>query len=168
MTMTERLKDRPKYGEYVIPYTVVVINGVPDFRVTDMERWEECVVGKLCAICGGPLDYWVWYIGGKNCADSGLYFDLAMHEECCFYAASVCPFLAAGRDYSSRPQPDGASQNMIMVQHNNVVKASVLYASKRRRDQLRVFDNGDGQMLACTGPEIQRIQIWPKESKAGE
>lgn len=162
MTIPERMKNLPLYGEYPIPHGVVVVDGVPDFRVSDMDKWWECVRGKLCAICGGPLEYWVWYIGGDRCAEHGVYFDLAMHEECCFYAASVCPFLAVGRDYSDRSTARIEDAGYVKEARVDVVKAKVLYASKRRRDQLQVIRNGTAGLLVQTGPEKERIQVWPK------
>ena len=164
MTISDRLKDRPRWGEYAIPYTVVVVDGKPDFRVTDTEMWWRCIREKLCAICGGRLDYWVWYVGGGACAEQGLYFDLAMHEECCFYSAAACPFLAEGRDYSHRGTEHVEVAGYVKEVRHDVVKAKVLYASKRRRDQVTVVENGNQGYLVKTGPEIERIQIWPKES----
>ena len=159
MNINERLEKRPRYGEYVIPYTVIVIDGVPDFRVTDMDRWLECIERKLCAICGERLDYWVWYLGGPSCVEGSVYFDPAMHEECCFYSASACPFLLGERGYSKRPiiVPHGVIETHAME------RGAALYATKRRRDQVTITTLDTGQSAILVGPAIEQIQVWPKE-----
>lgn len=157
MTITERLKDRPVFQGMPVPYMVLVgKGGVPDFKVTDIERWHECVERKLCAICGTALDYWVWYIGGDKCADNGLYFDLAMHEECAFFSVSTCPFLAKDKDYATHIKAPPAGYTLAV--HHDVVRAEKMFASKRRRDQSKVT-RVNGQLCVKTGPEVERIEI---------
>ena len=47
MTITDRLQGRPIFQGFVVPYTVVVdAHGVPDFKVTNMDRWFECVEAR--------------------------------------------------------------------------------------------------------------------------
>lgn len=162
MTITERLKNCLVYGGLPVPFLAMVgADGVPDFKVTDMDRWVLCVKEKLCAICGEHLDYWVWYIGGTSCAEQGIYHDLAMHEECAFYSASACPFLAHGRDYAKDPKPPAGR---TLVSTLEIKKADVLYASKRRRDQVEIVQYGSG-LVVKTGPEVERVQIYPAVSK---
>lgn len=102
-----QLAKRPRHGEYPIPVTTLVKNGVPDFRTTDMDVWNQVVVGELCALCGEQLDYWKWFIGGPSCFETRLFFDAAMHEPCARYAMEVCPFLTMARGYSQRPLLEG-------------------------------------------------------------
>src|SRR5579864_7655450 len=153
MTITERLKGRPVYQGFPVPYTVVVdIHGVPDFKATDMDRWRDCVERNLCAICGHKLDYWVWYIGGPSCADEGIYFDLAMHEECCFFSAAVCPFIAKGRDYASHVKLPAGYERLSAHQ---VKRGAAIYASKRRRG-VKLVQVGGGVGVKA-GAEVERV-----------
>lgn len=100
----DRLKNRPTYRGFIIPaISIMDAQGVPDFRVIDMEKWHQIVNQRLCAICGEKLvpgQY--WFIGGDICEANHLFFDPAMHEECARYSFTVCPFLAFS-DYSKRP-----------------------------------------------------------------
>ena len=163
MTIPERMKSRPTYGGLPVPFAVVIDhNGVPDFKITDVDRWHQCIREKLCAICGERLDYWVWYIGGESCAEQGIYLDLAMHEECAFYSARACPFLAEGRDYSEHVKAPAGYQ--ATWKRHDVVKAAVLYASKRRRDQVEIVHNGSA-LAVKAGPEVERVQIYPEVKK---
>ena len=101
----------------------------------------------------------MWYLGGAGCADSGLYFDLGMHEECCFYSASVCPFIAKGRDSASHPKLPAGYERLVI---NEVKRAPVMYASKRRRG-VEVLPNGEGSLVKA-GSEIERVQIKEEQS----
>src|SRR4051812_20921614 len=159
MEIPERLGRRPQYRGMVLPFIVVMDDeGHADFRVVDMDRWFECINGMLCSMCGQRLDYWVWYIGGPNSSNEGVYIDLAMHEDCCFYSAAVCPFLRGERDSSQREVELAGYERSV---HHEVVRSDVLFATKRRRDQVVVQRNGDGYIVK-TGPEAMRVQLWPK------
>jgi hypothetical protein len=107
VTIPEHLAKRPLYGEYPIPVTTLILDGVPDFRVSDMEAWMRVVTKDLCGLCGESLDYWKWFIGGENAFKQQLFFDPAMHRDCAEYALQVCPFLGMTRGYSEREKPEG-------------------------------------------------------------
>lgn len=157
MTITERLKGRPVYQGFVIPYSILVVNGIPDFKTSDSERWLECATKRLCAICGARLDYWAWYIGSDTAADAGLFIDLGMHEECAFYSASVCPFIACGKEYAQNVRvPEGYVYLAAPAK-----RPAKMVASRRRRDQLTILANGPGFMVQV-GPELERIELEVK------
>jgi hypothetical protein len=154
----ELLQHRPTFHGYVIPYTVLIDDsGVPDFKVTDLERWLECATSHLCSLCGTGLDYWVWYIGSAAAADAGIYTDLAMHRECCTYAAATCPFIADGKDYADtiRHRP---GYTTIESAPRSAVSRPALFASKRRRDQLTILSDGLA-LRVRVGKEWERIPV---------
>jgi len=79
---------RDKRG-YPIPYLMM------DTQIhIDMEKQAECMLKRLCMICGKRLDNKKWFIGGHAAAKNRLFSDLAMHEECARYSLRVCPFLS--------------------------------------------------------------------------
>ena len=89
-----RLADRPLYRGLVIPYgTMILSNGDPDFTTNDEARRMEVMRDRKCAICGKPLDYWIYFIGGDKSYASRMFLDPAMHEECARYSMAVCPYL---------------------------------------------------------------------------
>lgn len=99
----ERLKARPMFRGVPIPFSSFVRDdGTPDFKVTDQHKWNACVTRRLCAICGGPLDGSVFFIGGERCMETHIFFDPAMHEECARYSFAVCPFIACGKEYAAK------------------------------------------------------------------
>lgn len=111
MNMPERLQRRPQWKGLPVFYTVLVgaddPDEVPNFKVTDMGRWEICMDERVCALCGEHLDYWVWWIGSEDHIKRQLFFDLYMHKECADYACYVCPYIAYGKAYGNhiRPSP---------------------------------------------------------------
>jgi hypothetical protein len=80
---------------YPIPYSVIVDSkGVPDFRVTDVERWMFAVNHRRCGMCGEPLGRKLAFVGGPLCHPNRYFTDLPMHRDCAEYALRVCPYLA--------------------------------------------------------------------------
>lgn len=70
----------------------------------------------LCGICGSSIDQYGWmcFIGSELSAQSREFSDPPMHQECAYYAAQVCPYLA-GTKREFRPGPtktEGAEDSM--------------------------------------------------------
>lgn len=127
MEIPARLKLRPIFAGLPIPYTTLVRDGKPDFRTNDIELWRDAATRRLCSQCGQSLDYYKWFIGGEKClverrdpdgvvyALTGVFVDLAMHEECARYAAAACPFLRGDRsEWSKREPPQGAEVDKLI------------------------------------------------------
>jgi hypothetical protein len=148
MDIPERLKSRPRWGELPIPYTTMIVEGKPDFRVADGEAWARCVRGRLCALCGQALGYYVWFIGGPLCYRHRFFFDPAMHEECARYALAVCPFLAGDRQYSGRELPGGAT----------VVKG----VSRQVPDRIALMQTRSYSLVRVSGVRQVRAEAFTK------
>lgn len=90
-----RLQRRPVDPRgYPIPYTVPVVNGVPQFRTTDLHATSYCIKNHLCGMCGQELVGWIAVIGGPDEFSQKVFSDPGMHEECARYALEACPFLS--------------------------------------------------------------------------
>lgn len=90
-----RLAAAPKDERgYPIPHTVHWIDGKPDFRVIDPEKWITAVKECRCGICGDVINGKMAFVGGPMSIENRLFTDLPMHQECAEYALQVCPFLA--------------------------------------------------------------------------
>ncbi len=88
------LRKRPLFKGFLIPYTAFIKNGIPDFKVIDPYKIEECILDGLCAICGQKLGAgWIAFIGGERSMQSRCFTDPAMHEPCARYSAVTCPYL---------------------------------------------------------------------------
>jgi hypothetical protein len=64
-----------------------------DFRTLHVDRHVEAGQKRLCAICGRPLPYWLWFLGGPMCLANRIFGDGPMHRDCMDYALQVCPYL---------------------------------------------------------------------------
>lgn len=118
-----RLRDRPLYGDLPVGFYFEWVDEdgalccvsrkpevKPDFRVICPMRWGQCVLKRLCPLCGKPLDYWAWIIGQVPESDTMTYVDPAMHEDCWRYALQVCPFLSKPHDKRRVGMPTGSSR----------------------------------------------------------
>jgi hypothetical protein len=93
----------PRYGEYPVPFIVHWKDGKPDFRVVDMDKWDQCVRNQLCSICGYKLGEIAFIVGGPITGNSYLFFDPPMHSKCAQYSAEVCPYVSGKkREFSDR------------------------------------------------------------------
>lgn len=109
MPDTVRNLPRDRRG-YPIPYIAVqnTAEGDPDFRTIDEEHWNDCVIDRLCEVCGTKLGYWIVFIGGEHSCTNRRFMDPAMHRECAEYARRVCPYLATPQyAYSRKAPPEG-------------------------------------------------------------
>ena len=108
-----RLQQRPTHSRtgFPIPWGVPVIDGEPDFRAIDPDRWMDCAGNGRCQLCGELIKRGGWFVGGPECATNRFFLDPAMHRDCAEYALRVCPFLAARSSHYSnldrRPAPEG-------------------------------------------------------------
>ena len=90
-----RLQGFPLYKGYLVHFTVWVSDdGTPDFRVVHEANRRECMIRKLCTLCGQTLEQPLVFIGSPKSVENRIFVDGPMHKECAVYAASVCPYLA--------------------------------------------------------------------------
>ena len=109
--MPRRLRQRPKdHRGFPIPFTTLIVDGKPDFRISDPDRWLTCLCDLRCALCGQTLDE-AWFVGGPSCEQSRQFLDPAMHRDCAEFALRTCPFLSMPKghfsDIERRPPPPG-------------------------------------------------------------
>lgn len=99
----DRLEDRPRHGRFPIPFvTYIDPKGVPDFKVHDNRRRQECADRRLCQLCGHSLEGEVLvFVGQEGSIERGVFGEPPMHEDCMEFAWRVCPWLA-GREWSGR------------------------------------------------------------------
>lgn len=97
---------------YPIPYTVKYDNnGLPDFRVIDVDKWHRAIKARCCGICGITLGGRIAFVGGPVSIANRLFNDLPMHRDCAEYAMRVCPFIAAPKFMYARMLPEGTQVN---------------------------------------------------------
>lgn len=123
------------YGEYPVPFIVQYIDGKPDFRVVDPDKWDRCVNEKLCSICGRRLGELCFIVGGPKTAANHLFFDPPMHQICAEFSAKVCPYVSGkNRQFSDRPVP-ATHSDMGDIQSRE--PSEELFLLKIRTDRIR-------------------------------
>jgi hypothetical protein len=96
--MPRRIAALPRHKGLPVPAMVQFDSqGVPDFKVIDMEKWGRLVGLRGCGICGATMGARVWFVGGPLAFTNGVFTDLPMHEDCAVYALRTCPYLALPR-----------------------------------------------------------------------
>lgn len=93
---------------YPVPWFVKWIDGEPEFRVMDPEKYARAVRDKLCWVCGEPLGSWLAFVIGPMCAVNRISAEPPSHRECAEFSARACPFLS--RPHMRRREagmPDG-------------------------------------------------------------
>ena len=87
-----------------LPITFVTLvnkDGIPDFKVVDLDKRQQAMTKRLCGICGEQLEYWMAFIGGPISCGNRFFFDPPMHIECAEYSKLVCPYLLNPKFVSS-------------------------------------------------------------------
>jgi hypothetical protein len=106
MDIPDFLSHLPTHGGLPVPFTVMYVNGIPDFRVVDHDKRRACMTDRLCAICGRRLGEYAWFIGGpKSLEMSNLFMDPPQHEHCARFAIATCPFLSGQVTEHNRAKP---------------------------------------------------------------
>ena len=78
---------------YPVPWFVKWIDGKPDFRVMDAEKWVKAVKFKLCWVCGDPMGAFKAFVIGPMCTVNRTSSEPPSHRECAEFSAKACPFL---------------------------------------------------------------------------
>lgn len=80
---------------YPIPWFTAFIDGKPEFRCSDPQKWLRCVKEKLCWVCGRPLHHkqQVWVLGPLS-GITGSSSEPPCHEQCAEFSVKACPFLS--------------------------------------------------------------------------
>ncbi len=78
---------------YPVPWFVTWIDGKPDFRLLDEEKFILAVRLKACSVCGTSLGRFKSFVGGPMNVLQMLSGEPPMHHECAFFAVRACPFL---------------------------------------------------------------------------
>lgn len=111
-TIPGRLARRPRDSRgFPIPAVAFIKeDGTPDFRITDIVRWQSVVTRRACALCGEPLGSRIAFVGGPKCHEFRIFTDAGMHLECANFAKTVCPYLVLpkARHAPSVATPAGA------------------------------------------------------------
>ena len=88
--------------------------GVANFGVLDPDRHDACWEGRLCAMCGRPMDGEVALYGDLvSLEPDGFYTEPPVHEACIVMAlGGLCPFISREK-VPRRPVGDDPTVNLL-------------------------------------------------------
>ena len=78
---------------YPVPWFVTWINGKPEFRAMDPEKWIRAIRFKLCWVCGDRMGRKMTFVAGPMCGINRTSSEPPAHYECAVWSARNCPFL---------------------------------------------------------------------------
>jgi len=95
-TLPDRMKNlHVDERGYPVPWFVAWVNGKPEFRAMDRQKFFLATQKRLCWICGDYLEVHKTpaFVIGPMCAVTRTSGEPPSHEECARFAAMACPFL---------------------------------------------------------------------------
>lgn len=85
-----------KHGR-LVPWFVAWIDGRPDHRVADQQKFALAIRARLCWLCGEPLGRAKAFVLGPMCAVNRTTAEPPAHRDCATYSVAVCPWLTTPR-----------------------------------------------------------------------
>ncbi len=82
---------------YIVPWFVDWIDGKPEFRAMDYQKFKRAIAEKLCWVCGQRLGVNVTFVAGPMCGINRTSAEPPSHRECARWSAENCPFLSNPR-----------------------------------------------------------------------
>lgn len=152
-----RMKSRPVDARgYSVPYFVATIDGKPDFRVSDPEKFKQCVRFGKCWLCGEKLGTLHTFVIGPMCVVNRTTSEPPCHLDCATYAVKGCPFLNnPNTKYREANLPTDTTEPAgLPLKHNPT--ACALYTVRDKNWRLRRLPNG---YLVQLG-EPESVQFW--------
>ena len=82
---------------YVVPWFVAWVEGKPEFRAMDPDKFVRAIKQRLCWVCGQKLGVYVCFVAGPMCGINRTSAEPPSHVECARWSAMNCPFLSNPR-----------------------------------------------------------------------
>lgn len=147
---------------YPVPWFVAWVNGTPEFRAADRDKWVLAINKKLCWVCGAQLGANMAFVAGPMCGLNRTSAEPPCHLECAEWSARNCPFLA--RPHMVRRE-DGTLNTEILKEQSagNAIPRNPGVALVWVTRSYSLFNDGNGGYLIRMGP-AERM-IWYAEGQ---
>jgi hypothetical protein len=113
-----RMKELPVHRGYPVPWFVSWMDGKPEFRVADSDKFERALAEKRCWICGNLLDEVATFVAMAPALVFGVVVEPPCHDDCAHFAAKVCPYLALPKA-KRRGSGLAEEQNLAAIDNSN-------------------------------------------------
>jgi hypothetical protein len=133
---------------YPIPYFVPYVDGKPEFRAMDPEKFSHAVRHRKCWLCGGAMGKHLTFPIGPMCAITRTTAEPPSHLQCAEYAVKACPFLSQPRmRRNEKDLPKGIGGAGIAILRNP--GTTVLWTTL----SYKLFHAGNGYLFKIGDPE---------------
>jgi hypothetical protein len=146
---------------YPVPRFVKWLDGVPDFRVADLDFMARAVRNRLCWVCGQPLGVHLAAVTGPMCVMSRTVSEPGSHLTCAQFSVQACPFLTQpNRPRNAHGLPEDKIEPGIMIKRNPGVSA--IYVT----DTLTPFRPPIGEGVLFRLGEPTSVEWWSHGRRA--
>jgi len=140
---------------YPIPWFVAWVDGKPEFRAMDGDKFIRAVKEKRCWVCGDPLGRWLAFPIGPMCAITRTTAEPPMHVECAEWSIRNCPFLSQPqmvRRAEGLPDAIQPAAGHMITRNPGVI---CLWITR----EYEIFNDGRGKPLLTVG-KPERVSWW--------
>jgi hypothetical protein len=163
VSIPERIRALPVDERgYPVPWFVEWIDGKPEFRVADGEKWMRAVRYRICWVCGQKLGSYLIFVLGPMCGITRTTTEPACHLDCARFAAQACPFLIRAH-MIRRGQEELAA--MGVTSSGNAIKRNPGVALLWTTRSFEVWRPAPGEMLISVGDPLE-VEWWSAGRKA--
>jgi hypothetical protein len=130
---------------YPVPWFVEWINGEPEFRAMDVDKWKFAIARGVCWVCGTPLGAHRVFVIGPMCAVNRTTSEPPCHLECAEWSARNCPFLA--RPQMVRREDEAINRELALTNAAGTAitrNPGVALLWNTRRGHYRLYRAGGG------------------------
>lgn len=136
---------------YVVPWFVDWIDGKPEFRAMDLNKWLRAIKEKLCWVCGERMGRYMTFVAGPMCGINRTSSEPPSHLECAQWSARNCPFL--NNSQAIRRVDENMSMNMDNTAGFGITRnpgVTMLWTCK----DYSVFNDGRNKPLVHMGEAV--------------
>jgi hypothetical protein len=94
-TLPRRMQFLPVDSDrgFVVPWFVAWVNGKPEFRAMDPQKFARAIKEKLCWVCGKRLGVNMCFVAGPMCGINRTSAEPPSHLDCALWSVRNCPFM---------------------------------------------------------------------------
>jgi hypothetical protein len=145
---------------YPVPWFVDWVDGKPEFRAMDGQKWIRAIRERLCWVCGLPLGVYKTFVVGPMCGINRTSAEPPSHSECGFWSAVNCPFL---RNPQQARREDGLTDTISAPGFALLRNPGVTLLWTTRTYSL--FEDGRGKPLITFG-DPEKVDWFAEGRKA--
>ena len=160
--MPDRIKRLPVYRGYPVPWFVAYIEGEPEFRAMEPQKWVDAVAKDLCWVCGDRIGRNMVFVLGPMCGVTRTTSEPPCHRECAIWAACNCPFLNRPHMVRREVEPELKAKTSTAGEHIDRNPGVALLWTTKKYTVFR--DAADKPLIRVGDPD--RLEFFAAGRKA--